>query len=321
MRFGTGALLCALVTFAPAAEAVQPNAQPSATPSDRDDAIAPAGLVPIAPAPVDPLPIPADKPPWRPLRRYHVGPGDAAVTAGAAAVVIAAAIVPPQSTHQRGGVVIDDDARDVLRVGTQWGRYAVRDASDVGVSLAATWPFLIDALFTAWYHRGDPKLARDMALVTAETFAIAGAAQGITNGLVSRERPYGSLCGIVQPEDSVDCRGNVRYRSFFSGHAMLSFASASVLCVNHLGLGLLGNPWDKVTCAMGYGVAAMTGIFRVMSDMHYVSDITIGASVGTFVGLLVPYLHLEAIPRTERNTGVDVRVAPVGQGVGVQGTF
>jgi membrane-associated phospholipid phosphatase len=257
---------------------------------------------------------------WRPKRGMQVGTGDWVITGAAVGVALGAAVVSPLPQHARGGVLIDEDARDFLRARARNTRYGLRDASDVGVSLASTWPFLVDALLTTWWYRGDPKLARNMAIVSAETFAIVAAAQGVTNNLVSRERPYGRLCGEPGfPESSIECQGNVRYRSFFSGHASLSFASASVLCVNHLALGLLGPPWDALTCATGYTVATATALFRVVGDMHYVSDVTVGALVGTSIGLVVPMLHLTPSPSSAAK--IDVRIAPVGQGLGLTGTF
>src|SRR5690606_5790145 len=141
------------------------------------------------------------------------GTSDVVITGSAAGVALAMAILAPQNSRVRGGVLFDEDARDLLRVRSLNVRYMVRDASDVGASLATTWPFLVDALLTAWWYRGDGKLARNMALVAAETMAITAAAQGITNTSVARERPYGRLCGDGLPGNSVDCEGNVRYRS------------------------------------------------------------------------------------------------------------
>lgn len=313
------AIACVAWLVAPLA-----SAQP-ATVGDDDDS-PPDPLVRVIPIPPTDNRFGGDDPAkWDPKRTVQTSTADLAITGAATGVALAAAIIPPTSKHAKGGVLFDEDARDALRIDSRYGRYAVRDASDVGVSLASTWPFLVDALLTAWWHRGDVKLARNMALVNAEAFMIAAAAQGMTNTLVSRERPYGELCGTDEmPENSVDCQGNVRYRSFFSGHSTLSFTSAGLLCVHHLGLGLLGGPWDTVTCAAGFGVAATTALFRVMSDMHYASDITVGAVIGTSAGLLVPWLHLgppPGTPASDRAGRVDIRVTPVGQGLGLTGTF
>jgi membrane-associated phospholipid phosphatase len=258
---------------------------------------------------------------WHPRREIHFGTGDFVVTGAAAGVIVGTAIATPRPDHWHGGILFDEDARDALRMPTLMGRYWVRDASDVGVSLASTWPFLVDALVTAWWYRGRADLARKMTFVGAQAFALASAVQGGANIIGSRERPFGRLCGTEIPQKSVDCEPEVRYRSFFSGHATLAFTSAGLLCANHLGLGLLGKTGDILTCAGGFTVATMTGLFRVMSDMHYASDVAIGAIVGTAAGLAVPILHFDAPSKEPAAGTLDLRIGPVGRGVGVVGTF
>lgn len=260
---------------------------------------------------------------WRPRRNIYTSGTDVLVTGAAVGIALATAILPPRSKHLKGGVLYDEDARDLLRISSRDGRYLVRDVSDVGASLTTTWPFLVDALLTAWWYRGDVKLARNMTLVSAEAISITIAAQGITNTVASRERPYGRLCGNALPENSVDCEGTVRYRSFFSGHAAAAFASAGVLCSHHLGLALLGGPWDAVTCVTAFGVATTTAIFRVMSDVHYATDVSLGAVIGTSVGLIVPWMHMSPpIEGVDTRPGrLQMRLAPVGSGLGVAGTW
>jgi membrane-associated phospholipid phosphatase len=257
---------------------------------------------------------------WVPKRDYSLTTADYVVTGSAVAVTIGSSIVRPQSAARwQGGVLFDEDVRDALRVSSQYGRYFTRDLSDVGISFASTWPFLIDSLVTAWWYRGNSDLAFRMAFVAGESFAIASAIQGVANHVGARERPYARNCGTIIPEESVDCEKDVRFRSFFSGHTTLAFASAGIVCVNHLGLGLLGPTFDKVTCATGYGVAVLTGLFRISSDMHYATDALIGAAVGTVAGLGVPLLHLR---KPEATAGaVNVRIGAVGQGLGLTGSF
>jgi membrane-associated phospholipid phosphatase len=263
-----------------------------------------------------------DDVPWLPKRDYSLTTADYFVTGGAAAVTIGASVITPSASAKwRGGILFDEDVRDVLRVSSQYGRYFTRDLSDVGISFASTWPFLIDSLVTAWWYRGRSDLAYRMAFVAAESFTIAAALQGVANHFGGRERPFARNCGTIIPEQSVDCEPDVRFRSFFSGHATLAFTSAGIVCVNHLGLELLGPTFDKVTCVTGYGVAALTAVFRISSDMHYTSDALVGAAVGTLAGLGVPLLHLRRPQVIPAAGSVDVRLGAVGQGLGLTGTF
>jgi membrane-associated phospholipid phosphatase len=259
---------------------------------------------------------------WRPRRELRFGTADYVVTGAAIGATGLATFVTPSGKKWRGGILFDEDARDALRFESLRGRYWVRDMSDVGVSFATTWPFLVDALITAWWYRGRADLARNMALVSAEAFAIAAMLQTAGNIVASRERPFGRLCGTEIPEKSVDCQDDVRYRSFFSGHATLAFTSAGLVCAHHLGLGLFGKTGDIVTCAGGFAVATMTSVFRVMSDMHYASDALIGALVGSAVGLTVPILHFKEPTEPAAGNGkLDVRFGSVGRGVGLVGSF
>jgi membrane-associated phospholipid phosphatase len=241
-------------------------------------------------------------------------------------LALASAIASPQPKHWSGGVLFDDGVRDAIRMRTLQGRYGVRDASDVGLSFMATWPFLIDALLTAWYRNGDPEIAKRMAIVDAEALAIIGGVQETTTTISSRERPYARNCGTTGPEgipqDSVDCDGSVKYRSFFSGHSSISFTSAGLLCVHHLGLELLGSPGDAITCAGGYVVATTTALFRVMGDMHYATDVLTGAAIGSIVGIGVPLLRRTRVAtEPHENGGLRLQLIPVAAGLGVGGAF
>jgi membrane-associated phospholipid phosphatase len=258
---------------------------------------------------------------WSPPYRPETSTADLVLTGAAVAISLGGAVASPNPRHFRGGLLFDEDVRDALRVRSTSGRYAVRDTSDVGLSLEATWPFLVDALITAWWYRGNDEIARRMALVDAEAFAIIGAVHGVTNNAASRERPYGRECGVGLPSESVDCQGNVRYRSFFSGHAAISFTGASLVCVHHVGLGLLGPPGDALSCVGGYAVAAATTTFRVMADMHYATDVLTGALVGTAVGLGIPLLRRSRVDGADRTNGVRMQIVPVGTGLGVGGVF
>ena len=252
------------------------------------------------------------------------------ITAAGAAITLTAAILPPQKKHSLGGgIAFDGSARKTLRMPTSEGRYAARDGSDVILSFEATWPFFVDALITTWWYRGSPDAAAQMALVDGEALAIVTAIQGATNTIVSRERPYGQVCGTTLdlPAATNDCDGNVRYRSFFSGHSAFSFTGAALICVHHMENELLGPPWDALSCAGGYAVAATTATFRVVADVHYASDILLGAAVGTLVGYSVPLLHYRHMRGASGRASVtqpnqlQLHLIPSPGGIGLLGIF
>lgn len=264
---------------------------------------------------------------WRASR---FGLSDFILTGTGGAITLAAAIAHPRPQHLlRGALGFDDDVREHLRAGTLAARFRYRDASDVGLSLAVTWPFVADALTSAWWYRGSRESAQQMALIDLEALALTGAIQGATNVLVSRERPFGHDCGGDQlPGDAIDCVNSFHYRSFFSGHSAFSFTGAALICAHHFENELLGSPWDALSCAGGYAVATTTAAFRVVADMHYASDVMLGAAIGTLVGYGVPLLHYRNFggSRRERRdgshpVGLQLSLLPVSGGVGVGGTF
>ncbi len=66
-------------------------------------------------------------------------------------------------------------------------------------------------------------------------------------------------------------------RSFPSGHAAVTFASATVL-ERHLG-------WRK--SLLGYSIASYVAASRLHDNRHYLSDVVFGAAVGTIAGRTV----------------------------------
>jgi hypothetical protein len=78
--------------------------------------------------------------------------------------------------------------------------------------------------------------------------------------ITQRERPDGS-----------------NNRSFPSGHASITFATATVI-ERHLG-------WRKSLLA--YGIASYVALSRLHDDQHWLSDVVFGAAVGTVAGRTV----------------------------------
>ena len=252
------------------------------------------------------------------------------VTGAGGAIAIASAIIAPPPNRSYGPVLYDDAVRNTLRLRNPQARFSARDVSDVLLSLEATWPFFVDAVITTWWFRGSPDAAAQMALVNGQALAIVTAIQGATNTMVGRQRPYGSICGgPEQPEKTIECEGNVRNRSFFSGHAAFAFMSAGLICVHHVKHGMLRGGGDTIACAVAYGGAAATALLRVAADVHFATDITVGTVVGTAVGLAVPLFHYRTVNvanevrqgEVRKKDGVDVSVIPFGAGLGLGGTF
>ncbi|MET0794809.1 MAG: phosphatase PAP2 family protein [Polyangiaceae bacterium] len=298
-------------------EPAPPSAPPAPQPGPR------AAVPPLTPGYLPTL-VSTDAPPPLVWKWSRFSTADYLISTAAGGITLAAAIIRPRPQHSlHGGFLFDDAVRDTLRARPLANRYIFRDASDVGLSLAVTWPFAADALTAAWWYRGSRDVAQEMALIDLETLAISGALQGATNVFVSRERPYGRNCGSDQlPSDAIDCANSGHYRSFFSGHSSFSFTSAALICVHHFEHELLGAPWDAISCAGGYAVATTTATFRVVADMHYATDVLTGALMGTLVGYGVPLLHYRQrdAGAATQNT-LQLHLVPSPGGLGVLGIF
>jgi len=295
----------------------------TSTPAPESRSLPKAPSPPLTPGYIPTL-VSTDAPPALVWRWKRFSTANYLVTGVGGALTLAMAIVKPRAQHSlSGGLWFDETVRNALRVDTLPNRYIFRDASDVGLSLMVSWPFVADALTTAWWYRGSREAAQEMALIDLETFAVSGAIQGVTNVMVSRERPYGRDCGSAElPSDSIDCANSVHYRSFFSGHSAFSFTGAALICIHHFKNDLLGAPWDGLSCAGGYAVAATTATFRVVGDMHYASDVLTGALLGTVVGYGIPLLHYSQHDTTATTfAGMKLNLVPHPGGLGVLGIF
>ncbi len=263
---------------------------------------------------------------WKPRwRRFSTG--EWVVTAVSLSAALASLFVPVRAdAWSRPGFLFDEPARNTLRVRSEGWRLNVRDTSDVLLSISTTYPFLVDSLMVAWWHRGSSTVATQMTLMNAEAMGISAGIQGVVSALVSRERPFGRNC-----EDSVigqtqDCLTYNRYRSFFSGHSSQAFVSAMLTCAHHANIPLYGTRGaDRAACVTHIGVAAAIATMRVLADVHYVSDVITGAIVGSAVGLAVPYLlhyrgSSESAPAT-KSAWSNVRVVPMPTGIAITGVF
>jgi len=322
IRFCATALGCSALLLAQRGLAADPSAAQAADPAT-DPAVT---LAPNPPPRLDPklsslLSTDALPPLVWQGSRFSIADWVVALAGGA--ITLSTAIIPPRAHHSLGGGLwFDNGVRNALRARSLANRYIFRDGSDVGISLMVSWPLVADSLTAAWWYRGSRDVAEQTALIDLEAFAISGALQGVTNTLVSRERPYGPDCGSAQlPADSTDCAGPTHYRSFFSGHATISFTGAALICMHHFENDLIGPPWDALSCAGGYAVAATTATFRIASDQHYASDVLSGALVGTLVGYGVPWLHYRHKREPATPNSLQLHLVPAVGGLGVLGIF
>lgn len=157
----------------------------------------------------------------------------------------------------------------------------------------------LPAVFTLIVDPGD---FLPLAVVYGEAISLAVGTKNLLNYLIPRYRPYmyeGGAPGVDPIEDD---------RSFPSGHTTVVFAAATA-GVTLFAMYAPDSPYFIPYTVISYGLAATTASFRVLSGMHFTTDVITGAVLGSLFGFLVPYLHEKVSSTKETRSGfrVDVR--------------
>ena len=120
----------------------------------------------------------------------------------------------------------------------------------------------------------------------AETMIFAYGFKEFAKTIFDRPRPYMYFDSF--PSSKV-AKGDWN-SSFFSGHTTLSFAAATfttyVFCKYKP-----ESKWKIPVIATSYTLAAATAAMRILSGNHFLTDVAIGAVVGSITGLLIPFWH------------------------------
>jgi membrane-associated phospholipid phosphatase len=119
----------------------------------------------------------------------------------------------------------------------------------------------------------------------------------VIKAVVGRQRPS------VQPRNASSYqlgRGlqSDSFRSFPSGHTTSAFAAAAAVSSE------TSRYWPGTRWVIGpilYTGAALTGVSRMYNNRHWMSDVLVGAGIGTFAGLkVVRYQHSHPGNRLDR---------------------
>jgi membrane-associated phospholipid phosphatase len=210
---------------------------------------------------------------WAPVSTWEY---IAIPAANAATLTIVLTVHPPP--RWRGGILFDNWARSGLRLNSEAARSHAGTASTILVVALGLFPPLIDAgLMTGWIHeRRD--LAWQMLVLDAEVLTLTGLVTTTTTHLVGRERPSG-----MREDDS-----------FFSGHASVGASAATLICLQHLDLGLFrSKAADASVCGVAAAASVTNSLLRVMADRHYASDVIVGTAVGIGSAFLVYKLKVK----------------------------
>ena len=215
------------------------------------------------------------------------------LTLGMGIVMALAEFLPTRSeANWSSASDLDLAVQSGLGLDSPGARAAAEVVSDVLVSALVVWPILVDPILYTGAGEGAWDVAWQLSLISLEVFAINHALNIGLKLLSRRERPIGYYCASRPGYDNDPvCADPPPAESFWSGHVSNAFAGAALICLHHDVLDLFGDEGtDGAMCGSALALAATTGLLRVMSDRHWITDVMTGALVGSAIGILVPWL-------------------------------
>ncbi|MEA2691743.1 MAG: hypothetical protein QOJ16_1130, partial [Acidobacteriota bacterium] len=150
---------------------------------------------------------------------------------------------------------------------------------------------VLGGFYLAGATRGDSEARQTAEDGLAATVVSGGVFVPALKYLTGRSRPRDNL-GVY------DFHPGGKHQSFPSGHTAQAFTVASVIATHY------PSPWVE---AVSYGTATLVGYARIQHDAHFLSDVTVGALIGTAVGRSVTHFN------HDRRNGIPARivVAPI----------
>jgi membrane-associated phospholipid phosphatase len=222
---------------------------------------------------------------WRRAAAWEYA-ATAAALGGAFALRFAA---PSPAGDWRGGILFDDVVHErtaIENVHTRRTAVSVTDAMYLG----AMGYRLVDSALLPGLAWGNWDTSLQMSMVDLEAFGVVAILLWGQQAFVGRERPYIHHCPGYT-EESCNPDSEERNRSFFAGHPAVVMTAAALTCTHHAHLPLYGDPTaDALACAVSLGAAGATGYGRIVTEMHYASDVIVGFGAGAFAGWVVPEL-------------------------------
>ena len=197
---------------------------------------------------------------------------------------------------------IDEGARDWFKAGPTGRQHAnLTSHFLVGGAIAAS-------SGVALFGRDDPADGMTLFMVHLQAMASTSFLTQVSKRSFGRTRP---LYADGRRETRPDA-----HASFWSGHAALSFSAASSGCTLQVREALF-DPWATPwLCGGLFGMAAGAGALRIVADKHYLSDVIVGAVMGTTVGYAITGLRAWDGP-----VQVAPAMLPSGSGLMLTGEF
>lgn len=123
-----------------------------------------------------------------------------------------------------------------------------------------------------------------------EAIAVSGVVTSVLKETMGRARPYITTDGRADWQLFRGTRTSTGdYESFPSGHATAAFAFAAAVTAE---VALRAPERARTVGVVTYGLAGLSAYARMHGDRHWLSDVTVGAGVGTVTALAIRRWHL-----------------------------
>lgn len=183
----------------------------------------------------------------------------------------------------------DQSARDAVRGAGPQGNGGLEAIAEFGNAWGQ--PGVLGLGFALW---GGGLVAKRPTVAASglraiEALTVSGTVTSLLKMTFGRARPYLSPDA---PDDFRLFRGaqyrDGRYSSMPSGHATAAFAFASAVTSE---VRLRAPQHARTVGVLTYGAAAATAYARMHDDRHWLSDVTVGAGIGTVTGWAITRWH------------------------------
>lgn len=164
----------------------------------------------------------------------------------------------------------------------------VRQGADAIEFFGGVGPYVVGAmLYAGGRGFGAPHVV-DLAVHGTEAVIVGSALTGALKMAFGRARPY--VSADTNPREFSFGRGlrGDSYQSLPSGHTTAAFAFATALTSE------TSTWWPRSTrrvALVAYGGATLVGLARMYHDMHWASDVVLGAGVGILAGVTTVRLN------------------------------
>lgn len=139
------------------------------------------------------------------------------------------------------------------------------------------------------------------AMMYTESFLLCYGIKDLIKLGVYRERPY----MYFEDKPIQEIENGDYHNSFLSGHSAMSFMGATFTSYTFSKY-FPDSKWKLPIILGSYTLAGLTTTLRVVGGCHFFTDVLTGATLGTIIGIGIPFLHeINSIINNKINKNID----------------